>query len=139
AEHPGDLRTVTLPDWKFPVRSNDIVEGVVLDVSKTAATIKIAEYEATLSPQDMAWTKAKEPDEILKIGDVALFMVRSINAADRKIAISLEQKPNVQGALVAMDPSTGDIKALVGGYDFATSKFNRATQALRQTGSMFKP
>ena len=139
AEHPGDLRTASLPDWKFPVRTNDIVEGVVLDVSPASATIKIAEYEAKLSPQDMAWTKAKGPDEILKVGDVALFMVRSINAAERKIAISLEQRPNVQGALVAMDPATGDIKALVGGFDFATSKFNRATQALRQTGSIFKP
>lgn len=138
-EGAGDLQNVALPDWKFPIRTNDIVEGVVLSVSKTSATVKIAEYEAKLSPQDMAWTKAKGPDEILKAGDVALFMIRSINAAERTIGISLEQKPNVQGALVAIEPSTGDIKALVGGYDFATSKFNRATQALRQTGSIFKP
>jgi len=138
-EGAGDLQNVALPDWKFPIRTNDIVEGVVLSVSKTSATVKIAEYEAKLSFQDMAWTKAKGPDEILKAGDVALFMIRSINAAERTIGISLEQKPNVQGALVAIEPSTGDIKALVGGYDFATSKFNRATQALRQTGSIFKP
>lgn len=134
-----DLHTVTLPDWKFPVRTNDIVEGLILAASKTSATVKIASYEATLNLQDMAWTKAKAPDEILKPGDVALFMIRSLNAAERKIGIALEQRPNVQGALVAIDPSTGDIKALVGGYDFATSKFNRATQALRQTGSIFKP
>jgi len=139
AEGTGDLQNVTLPDWKFPIRTNDIVEGVVLSASKTSADVKIAEYEAKLSLPDMAWTKAKAPDEIFKAGDVALFMIRSINAADRKIAISLEQKPSVQGALIAIDPSTGDIKALVGGYDFATSKFNRATQALRQTGSIFKP
>jgi penicillin-binding protein 1A len=138
-EGSADLRDVALPDWKFPIRTNDIVEGVVLAVSRTSATVKIAEYEATLNLQDMAWTKAKSPEEILKPGDVALFMILSINAAERKIGIALEQKPAVQGALVAIDSSTGDIKALVGGYDFATSKFNRATQALRQTGSVFKP
>ena len=139
AEGPVDLQNVSLPDWKFPIRTNDIIEGVVLSSSKTSATVKIAEYEAKLSLPDMAWTHAKAPDEILKAGDVALFMINSINAAERQVAVSLEQKPSVQGALVAIDPASGDIKALVGGYDFATSKFNRATQALRQTGSIFKP
>ena len=55
------------------------------------------------------------------------------------MSISLEQKPEVQGALVAIDPSNGEVKALIGGYDFEQSKFNRATQAMRQTGSVFKP
>jgi penicillin-binding protein 1A len=138
-EGAKDLQTVSLPDWKFPIRTNDIVEGVVLSSSPTSATVKIAEYTATLNLPDIAWTKAKTPEEILKAGDVALFMVRSISAGDKKLAISLEQKPKVQGALVAIEPATGDIKALVGGYDFDASKFNRATQAMRQTGSVFKP
>src|SRR5206468_12286218 len=51
---------------------------------------------------------------------------------------TLEQKPKVQAAFVAIDPQNGQVKALVGGYDFDESKFNRATQALRQTGSSFK-
>jgi membrane peptidoglycan carboxypeptidase len=55
------------------------------------------------------------------------------------MSVSLEQKPEVQGALVAIDPSNGDVKALIGGYDFEQSKFDRATQAMRQTGSVFKP
>lgn len=139
ADGTKDLESVSLQDWKFPIRTNDIVEGVVLSSTATSATVKIAEYTATVSLQDMAWTKAKAPNEILKPGDVDLFMVRSISAADKKLGVSLEQKPKVQGALVAIDPSTGDIKALVGGYDFDASKFNRATQALRQTGSVFKP
>jgi penicillin-binding protein 1A len=53
--------------------------------------------------------------------------------------LTLEQKPKAQGAIVAIEPRTGEIKALVGGYDFDESKFNRATQAMRQTGSSFKP
>ena len=77
--------------------------------------------------------------DILKQGDVALFQVRSLNPADNKIEVSLEQKPKVQGSFLAIEPKSGEIKAMVGGYDFDESKFNRTTQALRQTGSSFKP
>jgi penicillin-binding protein 1A len=57
----------------------------------------------------------------------------------RQSRVSLEQESGVQGALLALDNSSGDIKAMVGGRDFEQSKFNRATQALRQVGSSFKP
>src|SRR5262249_28336175 len=63
---------------------------------------------------------------------------RSMSSAERKIGVTLEQKPKVQGAVVVIEPSSGQVKALVGGYDFDDSKFDRATQALRQTGSTFK-
>jgi penicillin-binding protein 1A len=139
AEGVTDLSTVSLEDWKFPIKAGDIVEGLIVNVSKTAATVKIGENEAILTPQDMSWTKAASPDAIFTAGDVALFLIQSINTADRKMKVSLEQKPQVQGALVAIDPSTGDIKAWVGGYDFEESKFDRVRQALRQTGSVFKP
>ena len=139
SEGVKDLSTASLPDWQFPIRAEDIVQGVVLAVTSENATIKIDKYQATLTPQDIAWTQATSPQEILKPGDVALFLVRSINAGDNKLSVSLEQKPAVQGALVAIEPSTGDVKALVGGYDFNDSKFNRARQAMRQTGSVFKP
>jgi penicillin-binding protein 1A len=134
-----DLNTVELDEWKLPIRTNDIVPGVVLDVKEDSATVRIGEYRAQLTPQDIAWTKAKVPSEILQRGDVTLFMVRSMSSADRKLELTLEQKPKVQGALVAIDPLSGEVKAMVGGYDFGDSKFNRATQALRQTGSAFKP
>ena len=62
-----------------------------------------------------------------------------MSPADAKVGVALEQKPKVQGSLLAIDPKTGEIKAMVGGYDFNESKFNRATQAMRQTGSSFKP
>jgi len=139
SEGIGDLQTATLADWKFPVRTNDILEGLVLSASENTASVKIADYSATLAAPDVEWTHTKSIAELLKPGDVALFKVRSIDVASRKISVQLEQKPMVQGALAAIDPSTGDIKAMVGGYDFEESKFNRATQALRQTGSVFKP
>lgn len=134
-----DLDAIELDDWKLPIRTNDIVPGVVLDVNAKSATVRIGEYLAQLAPQDIGWTKAKTPAEILRRGDVALFMVRSMNSADRRGEVTLEQRPKVQGALVAIDPLNGEVKAMVGGYDFDESKFNRATQALRQTGSSFKP
>ena len=54
-------------------------------------------------------------------------------------AVALEQPPLVEGALLAIDNRTGQIRAMVGGFSFARSKFNRATQAHRQVGSLFKP
>jgi penicillin-binding protein 1A len=134
-----DLYTVQLPEWKLPIRTNDVVPGVVLDLNQGVANVRIADYQGHLTPQDFAWTKAKDAAEILKPGDVVLFMIRSLNSAERKVEVLLEQKPKVQGALVAIEPKTGDVKAMVGGYDFDESKFNRATQGTRQTGSSFKP
>ena len=135
-----DLASHELKEWKLPIRTNDIVPGIVLELNKNGtAALKIDSYTAQLGLQDIAWTKATAISEILKPGDVALFQVRSMNTAERKVEVSLEQKPKVQGALLAIDPQRGEIKAMVGGYDFDESKFNRATQALRQTGSVFKP
>jgi len=115
------------------------VPGIVLELTKTGANVKIGTYLAQLTPQDIAWTNAKAASDILKPGDIALFQIRSISPADGKVGVTLEQKPKVQGSFVAIEPKTGEIKAMVGGYDFDESKFNRATQAMRQTGSSFKP
>jgi len=141
SEGVEDLESVELPDWKLPIRTNDIVPGIVLDFNpKTGgAVVKIGGYQAQLTPQDIAWTKAKAASDILQRGDVALFMIRSMNPAERKVEVTLEQKPKIQTAMVAIQPQTGEVKAMVGGYDFDESKFNRATQAMRQTGSSFKP
>ena len=80
---------------------------------------------------------ASSPD-ILKPGDIAYVKILSLNP-DGKARVSLEEDSGAQGALVAIDNATGEIKAMVGGRDFNLSKFNRATQALRQVGSSFKP
>src|SRR5437867_2186088 len=106
-----DLYMVSLPDWKLPIRTNDIVPGVVLSMNKLGAVVKIGDYQAQLAQQDIAWTKATAVSDILKPGDVALFMIRSMSSADRKVEVSLEQKPRVQGALVAIQPQTGEVKA----------------------------
>src|SRR5439155_1351440 len=108
-----DVESAELPDWKLPIRTNDIVPGIVLDPAKNgAAAVKIGGYQALLTPQDIAWTKAKAASDILKRGDVALFMIRSMNPAERKVEVSLEQKPNIQAAFVAIQPQTGEVKTM---------------------------
>ena len=75
----------------------------------------------------------ESPDEMFAVGD----LIRVREAAGGELELS--QEPDVQGALVAIDPRDGGVVALVGGYDFSRSKFNRAADALRQPGSVFKP
>jgi penicillin-binding protein 1A len=125
------------PDWDSEPEVNGYVHALVVAVAPAAATIKFGRYSATLTPADTAWTRRKLPD-ILKPGDIAYVKILSLNP-DGKARVSLEEDSGVQGALVAIDNATGEIKAMVGGRDFNLSKFNRATQALRQVGSSFKP
>ena len=73
----------------------------------------------------------------MSVGDIAYIKVISVSGERAKV--SLEEDSGAQGAIMAIDNATGDIKAMIGGRDYEESKFNRATQALRQTGSSFKP
>jgi penicillin-binding protein 1A len=86
----------------------------------------------------MAWTLVRAPNQILSMGDIVYVRVTAMDA-EHKLQLALEQDSGAQAALVAIDNNTGEIRAMVGGRDFDESKFNRATQALRQTGSSFKP
>ena len=124
-------------DWDSDPEVNGYVHALVLAVTPAAATIKFGRYSATLAPADASWTRRRLLD-ILKPGDIAYVKILALNP-DGKARVSLEEDSGVQGALVAIDNATGEIKAMVGGRDFNVSKFNRATQALRQVGSSFKP
>jgi penicillin-binding protein 1A len=144
----GNLRNVLLagtpldqyqhPDWNQPLSEGGYAHALVTAVTPPSATLKIGRFVATITPADMAWTRRKSPFEILVAGDVTYVKLLSLGA-DGKARVSLEQDSGAQGALMAIDNSTGDVKAMVGGRDFDESKFNRATQAQRQTGSSFKP
>src|SRR5665811_2599553 len=83
------------------------------------------------------WTRRTSPQLCLSRCDLAYVKIIALNGRDSRV--SLEQESGVQGALLALDNSTGDVKAMVGGRDFEQSKFNRAVQAERQVGSSFKP
>jgi penicillin-binding protein 1A len=125
------------PDWEDEPQPGDYVHALVKEVSAQQAAVTFGTYRALLSANDVAWT-AKKLQSILKTGDVCYVKILSLGPG--KVAkVALEQDSGVQGALIAIDNATGEIKAMVGGRDFNDSKFNRATQALRQVGSSFKP
>ena len=107
--------------------------SIVKKVNKFSAIIETQDkIEGIIEYKDISWTK-KEFDEILKTGDI----IYTKKIKDNKF--SLKQIPKINGGIVVMDPYTGRVLALSGGFSFKASEFNRATQALRQPGSAFKP
>jgi penicillin-binding protein 1A len=132
----GSLDKYQNEDWRNSLQKGDYVTGLVTVVQPTFATIKIGQYRAMLTPADFSWTGRKSPAQLLKVGDLVNVSIREVSG--NTVRVQLEQQPAAQAALLAIDNPTGEIKAMVGGYSFDESKFNRATQALRQTGSSFK-
>ncbi|HEV2964502.1 MAG TPA: PBP1A family penicillin-binding protein [Candidatus Angelobacter sp.] len=126
------------PDWDQPIANGSYVHALVTEVTPQSAQVKFGRYTAMLNGAEISWTKHKLPQEILVPGDIAYIRIISLNP-DQTARVLLEQDSGAQGALLALDNATGDIKAMVGGRDFQESKFNRATQAQRQVGSSFKP
>jgi penicillin-binding protein 1A len=122
-----------------------LIPGIVVDSSEKSADIYLQDGQSVpLELSAVRWAQRykdeshrgappKRVDDVLKTGDV----VRLARSADG--AWKLSQLPKVQGALIALDPNDGAIKAEAGGFSFARSKFNRAVQASRQPGSGFKP
>jgi len=132
----GTLESYEDDDWRRPIEKGSYVTGLVMAVDDRYATIKIGTYRAVISASDFAWTGRKKPSELLKVGDLAQFSIQELRESTARV--QLEQQPAPQAAMVAIDNPTAEIKALVGGYSFEDSKFNRATQAYRQVGSSFK-
>jgi penicillin-binding protein 1A len=132
----GKLDNYEDEDWRHAIEKGSYVTGLVLSVSDRDAVVKVGQYRGILSPGDIAWTGRKKPSDLLKVGDLAQLSIQELR--DNTVRVQLEQQPGPQGALLAIDNPTGEIKAMVGGYSFEDSKFNRATQAVRQVGSSFK-
>jgi len=133
------LGTYSHPDWRSMLRPGDLVTGLVESVDDPEMTVRIGKYRATLGPKEISWTRAKVPSQILKAGDLATFQIIALDDDHKTATAVLDQIPEIQGALITLDNATGEIKAMVGGYDYEASEFNRATQAMRQVGSTFKP
>jgi penicillin-binding protein 1A len=125
--------------WDRPMAAGDIVPGLVTAVTPTSAQIRLGVYRGELGRADFTWTHRTAATDLFKPGDLIEVSITSLNESSRTAALALEQTPLVEGALVAIDNRTGQIKAMVGGFSFERSKFNRAVQAYRQVGSGFKP
>ena len=131
--------------WLRPTRVGDIVPAVVVSVTAgktpavSSARLMIGRYHADLVKDGFAWTRRTNAADLFKPGDVIEVEIKTLDEESAAATVSLEQTPVVEGALVAIDNKTGQIRAMVGGWDFGRSKFNRAVQAMRQMGSTFKP
>ncbi|MEW6325775.1 MAG: PBP1A family penicillin-binding protein, partial [Nitrospirota bacterium] len=137
------------------IKPGDLLEAVVTKVGAESVEVAVGrELTGTIDKSAMAWASRKlvgpsfskveeiknfAPKDIVSVGDVITVGVLNIDKSGKKGTFSLEQEPLVEGALLALDPQTGGVRAMVGGYDFRRSEFNRATQARRQPGSAFKP
>ncbi len=125
------------PDWTGPTSPGSYVHALITGVLPYQVTARIGNQRVMMTPENWAWTGYKTADEFLHVGDIVYVHVTGQDGGD--MAGTLEQDSGTQGSLLAMDNSTGDVLALVGGRDFNLSQFDRATQAERQTGSSFKP
>jgi penicillin-binding protein 1A len=125
------------PDWDSPLETGSYAHALVISVAPASAIVKFGAYAAVVTDADAAWTHEKV-SRILSPGDIAYVKLLSFDGGG-KARVSMEQDSGAQGALLAIDNASGEIRAMVGGRDFEVSKFNRATQAERQVGSSFKP
>ncbi|KPF43038.1 penicillin-binding protein 1A [Rhizobium sp. AAP43] len=136
-----------VPEWKVAVVLDASSDGVDIGLqpAKEAGGRVLGDRErARIAPKDMEWAyrsadpdrkSAKSPEGVLSAGDVVY--VQQVEEGSNRYR--LRQLPRVQGGIVAMDPHTGRVLAVAGGFSYAQSEFNRATQAMRQPGSSFKP
>ena len=126
--------------WNRPIAPGDVVPAVVVSAPKTgAARLQMGRFHADLAREGYAWTRKTTAADLFKPGDLIDVQVTKLDEAAGTATVTLEQTPIAEGALVAMDNRSGQIKAMVGGWNFNRSKFNRAVQAYRQLGSTFKP
>jgi len=127
-------------------KREEVIAALVTSVEKESAKIRVGDQEGAIPLEQAAWARKPNPElnseytkittlrPVLSAGDVVL-----VRATEAKGIWALEQDPKLQGALISTDPNSGYVVAMIGGYDFEKSEFNRAFQACRQPGSAFKP
>ena len=132
--------TDTLSDWlkpEFPV--GKVFDAVVLSAENQRATVKIKDYLGFMDNSGIEWTMTKNLKDLIQRGDIIKVKIKDVDEEKKEMQVSLDQEPVLEGAFLVIDALTGQIKAMVGGYSFERLKFNQATQALRQSGSVIKP
>ncbi len=127
------------PDWAVPVVPGGYVHALVVGVLPGRITARAGTQRLEIQPASWAWTGEKNAEQLVKVGDIIYVHVAEDSANQPIMEAGLEQDFGAEGSLMAVDNSSGDVLAMVGGRDFYLSQYNRATQGQRQTGSSFKP
>jgi penicillin-binding protein 1A len=131
------LETYRDPRWPVQLTSGNIVPALVIGTDGGVIRARVGKFVGTIGRTGYAWTK-RRADALVRAGDLIEVKIGKLNAGGVFDA-DLEQPPAIEGAVVAVDNHTGQILAMTGGASFERSQFNRATQAKRQVGSLFKP
>jgi penicillin-binding protein 1A len=118
----------------------EYIKGLVVTQNSAAdeVGVRFGRYKAIVRAANMG-RSGKRPKDELKPGFLAEFVVKKVDNEKQTLEVELSQVPEVQASIVCINAKNGEIVTMVGGYDFQTSKFNNATQGLRQTGSAYKP
>lgn len=118
----------------------EYIKGLVVKTNAAAdeVGVRFGKYKAVVGVKNMG-RSGKRPKDELKPGTLAEFLVEKVDPENQVLQVQLSQVPEVQASIVTIDSHTGEIVAMVGGYDYHTNRFNNATQGLRQTGSAYKP
>lgn len=117
-----------IPPLSTPIEDGPIYRGVISAVDEKGATVLVGREEGSISPEAWKWT-GRTP----KVGEI--YWVRRTSDG----GFTIEVEPKLEAALLSFNPLTGEVKSMIGGFSFKRSEFNRATQAMRQAGSAFKP
>jgi len=156
---PDEIETVSNEIAKqaleIPLEEGTSTKGIVTSIDKKTnnVIVRIGDIFGAINFEDMKWARKPDPEskyyqsirhpgEVFKVGDLILVKTKQkIKSVKQKEfwTLSLDQEPNSESALLCLETGTGNVKAMVGGYDFTKNQFNRAIQAKRQPGSAFKP
>ena len=132
------IETYRHPRWTSDPVAGEILPAVVMAVEGTDIVVRLDDWTGTIPRAGYGWTRRRAAD-LVQRGDIIEVLVKDLSSSDRTFMADLDQLPELEGAVVALDNRTGQILAMVGGASFERSQFNRATQAMRQVGSLFKP
>jgi penicillin-binding protein 1A len=129
------------PDWYGDeYEKGEFIKGLVMKIDPVLdqAVVRFGKYKAIITAKEMG-RSGKKPKDELKVGYLGEFELGEVDKTNQTLHATLSQVPEVQASILTINAKTGEIPVMVGGYDYQTSKFNNATQGLRQTGSSFKP
>ncbi len=134
----ADLDAYRHPRWQGPMQAGDVVPAVVTGTTAGEIQARAGRLDVRVPKPGFAWTGKATATALVSRGDLVQVMIESVEEASHTAVARLDQEPELQGGVVALDNRTGRILSMVGGFDFDRSKFNRAVQASRQLGSTFK-